>query len=340
MPNIIAPTTAVGDRLTPLYVVRTTEVRIDLSECFEIKERGQTLYGLGKPALDKIAQAGGISFDPALSGVVGKPSEDYLMFRAVANMTLPDGTKTTGIGTVEWMKNREYDPIAAELEDAKATYAANKTDQNRKMVYGKTKQLADIMRYRVPMVESKAMNRAVRRLMGLKAKYTKAELAEPFVVPHIEYMPDLADRNVMELLKSGADGRANALYGATADVSFDRPALPSGSDDEDFEDVPWSELKAQAEADDAAEEVEAELVEDEEESFDAEVPAGPLPTSDPAMYVVTDARSSYKDQTLLEVEGAHPGYCEFIVGKAKGSQELQDACRDYLVSYKPESDVL
>ena len=135
MSNTLLPTVALAGRLTPFHVIRTSEVKVEPSECFKITEKGKEFYALGKPALAKIAQAAGISWDAEKTGVVGQPTADYVMYRAVARMSMPDGQLVTGIGTTEWIAEEEVEPIKKRIAEAQA-----KGDTQK--VFGLTKALS------------------------------------------------------------------------------------------------------------------------------------------------------------------------------------------------------
>lgn len=71
----------------------------------------------------------------------------------------------------------------------------------------------DMRRHIVSLTQTKAMLRALRGLLNLKQKYTKAELSKPFVVPVL--VPDLdpSDPDVKRALLQAALGVQVALYG-------------------------------------------------------------------------------------------------------------------------------
>lgn len=356
--NVVAPTVELQGRLTPYHVLRTSEVKVDPSECFKIVDWVETdgggrtkveRWALGKPALMKIAQAAGIKFDPDLTKVVAVEGRKYLMYQAVATMPLPDGTETRTKATTEWFYEEEVQPIVDEVDELRKQLDASTDQQERKRLagryHGKKKQLADAMKYRVPMAETKAMNRAIRALLGLKSKYTAEELRAPFVVPRVEYVPDIDNPHVRELLKARAIDTQRALYGTTPDPQ--QVALPSAAP---AEDEPWQlpEQEDYTDEEPSVVDCDYEVVEDdvpppaqadvwEENGIDEELHA----TADPARYVIDDRGSTYKGKTLLEVEQlakeqGRQSYCVFMVKNKKGSDELRDACLAYLEAYDPD----
>jgi hypothetical protein len=321
--NRLLPQTSIEGRLTPFHTLRYSRTTITPSETFEVKEKGETLYALGKPALSRIAALAGITFDPDKTGIQ-KIDRDYLVYRAVASMKLPDGTAVTAVGTAEWDYEVLRDTAKPHLD-------------------------RDLRRFRIPMTETKAMHRAIRQLLGLKAKYTRAELAVPFEVPHVDYNPDISDPNVRALMSARRDVASDALYGA--------PALPAapGPMDDDETDIPAGTVmqlpdeQGPTEGDSFEDAGVAEIVEDEPVppacDSDGVVDAEPEPdtapdSGDPADYVF--ATGKFAGKTLGWVEntakekGGNPGYSKWLTTTDKGAPDLRQACEEWLVIYGGE----
>jgi hypothetical protein len=344
--NVLMPTTEVQGRLTPFHIIRSSEVMVQPSETYEIVEyvdgRKIVHYGLGKPALNRIAQAAGIEFIVDKTGLVGTPTREYLQYRAVARMRLQDGTFIERPGTVEWFYDLEVQPILDEVEELKREYEErrakgeplNSQDMKRLAgkLYGKKKQAHDALAKRVPMVETKAMLRAIRALLPIKSKYTAEELRAPFVVPRVDVVPDVDNPNVQALMQSRAIDISRALYGTSSEAAA--PALAAAPDEllpeyepyrqepavDDFEEVPFT--------DDAGDDMawDAELVDEPGEE-----------QIDPGDYRIEDTGSKFTGMTLHEVESARPGYCKEVLKRGWGSPEMRSACLAYLESYQPDN---
>jgi len=74
-------------------------------------------------------------------------------------------------------------------------------------------QKDEFSKFRSEMCETKALNRALRIAMQIKATYTKAELAKPFVVAYL--VPNLDNPTVREEAVKSFFGVARELYGVT-----------------------------------------------------------------------------------------------------------------------------
>lgn len=72
--------------------------------------------------------------------------------------------------------------------------------------------------------EARAINAAIRQF-GIKQKYTREELAKPFVLVRVVYMPDMSDPATRQLVTERALGGSATLYGAGAPQALP-PAEP------------------------------------------------------------------------------------------------------------------
>jgi len=143
---------------------------------------------LTKVALDRIAAAAGISWDPTRSGRLDDRSDPhYCHFRAVGFLRDLDGSRRTISGEKE-IDLREGTPTIFTDDPARMKHKwVNKqpTNQieNEGYVNGwSAARLAGQREHILSMAESKAKNRAVRSL-GVKQKYDISELQQkPFAV--------------------------------------------------------------------------------------------------------------------------------------------------------------
>jgi hypothetical protein len=138
------------------------------------------------------------------------PNKDDICMEA--EVLLPDGAG----GYRSIIASREWN-----AEDERAAAAGNER------LYAQAK------RFRKAVAESKALLRAVRSALSVKAVYTAAELKKPFVVPVVtlNYDDPALREAVVRRLASGVD----AVFGAAEPVT----ALPRGNDateDNAFED--------------------------------------------------------------------------------------------------------
>lgn len=168
--------------------------------------------GLSKVALDKIAGAAGLSWDPRMSGRLDDGSDPhYCHYRAVGTMRLFDGSLRTLSGEVE-IGAREGSSQIDEIE--------TKARKNNRDPEG---QILELRKFLLRHAESKAKNRAIRSL-GVRTSYEEAELAKPFVVARLQFTGRSEDPAARAMFRSKiADsflGASTSLYGAA-------PALPA-----------------------------------------------------------------------------------------------------------------
>lgn len=160
----------------------------DGGEVYELPGGNREL-ALTKVALDRIAAAAGISWDPVRSGRLDDGSDPhYCHFRAVGFVRDLDGGRRVLVGE-KVTDLREGNPnIFTEDPQRMArewdTQARRYTDRvkHEGFVKGWSQVRLDGAREHIlPMTESKAKNRVIRAL-GLRPKYTAEELQKPFVV--------------------------------------------------------------------------------------------------------------------------------------------------------------
>jgi hypothetical protein len=161
--HLLSPTQS--PELVPQFheiAIRVVRVRADEESGEVYKPQGARgdEVALTKVSLDRIARAAGISWDPVRSGRLDDRSDpDYCHFRAVGHMTDLDGRRVTITGEKE-----------IDLRDG-----------NPRIKGWSAERLGGAREHILAMCESKAANRVIRKL-GVKQKYTKAELAKPFAV--------------------------------------------------------------------------------------------------------------------------------------------------------------
>lgn len=188
------------------------------------------MCGLSKVALDKIAAAAGISWVPHLTGRLDDGRDPhYCHFRAVARVRDLDGTIRELPGEVE-IDARDGSPQIEEIASKARARAAKYNDTND----GGASQILELRKFLIRHAESKAMNRAIRKL-GVRTSYTRAELAKPFVVAKIMFTGRSEDPELRRMFAGKiADNflaSSNALYSGTPQAPHAAPthALPSAA---------------------------------------------------------------------------------------------------------------
>lgn len=203
--HLVSPASSVGS-LPEGCEVSTSFVRVDVeSESYDV---GMGKRGLSKVALDRIASAAGISWDPVASGRQDDGSDPYYcLFRAVGTMRGFDGTPVTITGTKE-MDLRPQSPQVVALEQ-KARAKGKSADA----------QVREMRLHILGHAESKARLRAIRSI-GIRTSYTPAELAKPFLIARLVFTGRTDD---VELGRTFAMMRAQAMLGGAAQLYGQAP---------------------------------------------------------------------------------------------------------------------
>ena len=200
--HLITPQTACGD-LPAGFALSTSLVWVDpQNETYAIPKSSKR--GLSKVALDKLAAAAGIDWNPVLSRRLDDASDPhYVHFQAVATVRNFDGTPRT------IAKSKELD--LREGSQASLSMTPGEIAQQRRCAY--------------EMAESKAMNRVIRTL-GVQTSYSPSELEKPFCVVKLAWTGQTDDVELRRMLAAKA---FDAFHGGTqAMYSQPAPSLPRG----------------------------------------------------------------------------------------------------------------
>lgn len=170
--HLVSPATAVSD-VPEGCSVSLSKIMVMPAETYPIP--GSNKLGLAKSALDRIAMAAGVHWDPRLSGRVDDGRDPHVCtFVAVGTFSHFDGSAVTVQGT-KHLDLRNRSPMATRiLETAK---------RNGKDGAG---QLRDMRAFLLEHAETRARLRAIRS-MGVRTSYTPDELAKPFVVAKLSF---------------------------------------------------------------------------------------------------------------------------------------------------------
>lgn len=279
--NVLVPdqvTTQVG----PWHAARITEVRVNpdptAGDIFETgsfwdKEKRQAVkvYALSKPALMRVSAAAGLiwHWSECKPEVI---SRDYVRYRAVAAVRLPDGSWQPTIGTkeidltvIEDELREQWTDKADELitkgglrKDEQSHYAhewkgGGEEDDRKAFLKPEARDryiedhvrsaLIQARKNKLQRAETGAMLRCVRALLAIKSQYTKAELEKPFIVPRIDFSPDFNDPEVRHaLIEHGMRAMAGLMGQMTPAMNLpaaaiERPALHARGDDDDSPSV-------------------------------------------------------------------------------------------------------
>jgi hypothetical protein len=205
--HLVSPATVVGE-LPAGTVLAISQVVVGVDE--ETYQLPGGKRGLAKVALDKIAAAAGVSWDPQQSGRLDDGSDPhYCHYRAVGRYRAFDGAEMVVNGEVE-LDARDGGPLHQEIREK--AERAKRSD-------GGAGQLLELRKFLLRHAESKAKNRAIRSL-GLRTSYAPEELAKPFMVAKVMFTGHSEDPVIKAAFAAAtADaflGSRRALYPAAA----------------------------------------------------------------------------------------------------------------------------
>lgn len=252
--NVLVPTQTIT-QVSPWHAARTSVVQVNpdpaAGDVFKVGSRynaqtkqSEDLYCLAKPALMRIAAAAGIVWNWRESGPQAL-QRDYVVYRAVGAVRLPDGSWQPIVGT----KEIDLTVVEEELREANLAKAQELASDPKKREYlrGMTPEQWAEVQTRTAMIqwrknklmraETGAMERVIKAALGIKSQYTREELQKPFIVPRIDFSPDYSDPEVRRaLIEHGVNAMAG-LFGQTLPSSA-AAALPSGRQPAPFERPP------------------------------------------------------------------------------------------------------
>lgn len=212
--HLVTPTTSVpslplGCGIAVSYV--TADTNSD-----DVYSVGGKKVGISGHVLNRIAGAAGIDWDPRESGRLDDGSNPhYCHFRAVGYVRNFDLSVRTLTGEVE-MDARDGSP---QIDEIRKKAAAREAEPNYKGKQdGGASQILELRKFLLRHAESKAKNRAIAGLPGVKRSYHPQELDRPFAVARLMWTgqvagnPELEQRFAIMGAEKMLDGMA-AMYG-------------------------------------------------------------------------------------------------------------------------------
>lgn len=195
--NVLMPVTYI-DRLPPMHEVSLRVAFFDPGGTWDNRSNGIWYelkggkLGLGKAALLSVwRMAGGEWWPPGCYREDDGSTELYWRYRASG--VLKGWTGQMG----KWTCARERD-----LRDGSAA-TAGMSDAQKGMV----------RQFGGETCETMAMLRVVRAALGFRGGYTKAEAARPFILPVLQFAPDLSNPRIAEMVTAAQLGALGAVYG-------------------------------------------------------------------------------------------------------------------------------
>lgn len=217
--NLVQPGGAVGGELPLLHAAGISFVFVDQNETYRIPGRSQV--GIGKNALDRIAAAAGVRWDPRLCGKVDDGADqNFVEYQAVGTVLQLDGTERmiTAVKRIDLRADKSL-PVEKWGSDAQEIHR-NAAKDNR----DPWPQILQARQNILSLAESKSKNRAIRSL-GVRTAYEPGELEKGFAIMRLQFTgrsedPEI-EREVAFMVARRALSSSTMLYGpASGDHSL------------------------------------------------------------------------------------------------------------------------
>lgn len=188
---------------------------------------GKSERGLSKTALDRIAAASGVQWDPRLCGRVDDGSNPYVVeYQAAATVLQLDGTERIINATkridLRAEKDASPDTWGTDAQEIAKESAANNKDPWPRILQQRQHILS--------LAETKAKNRAIRTL-GVKTAYSPEDIKKGFAVVRLGFTgqsddPDVQREVELMIAQRALTGRAS-LYGGGERAKIGPPTRPA-----------------------------------------------------------------------------------------------------------------
>jgi hypothetical protein len=215
---VLAPTTHM-DALPAGTRIVVTEVRVDArADTYRIAGDQRLI---GKPMLDQIANAAGIS---------------WIEERRTDDRSHPHYVEMLVRGTITDFDGSSRTITGSKAIDLRADAGGGESGKDYAEIAEKAKrggrspdrQLMEARKFICEIAASKAKNRAIAAALGIKRSYTEQELRRSFIVPKL--VPDTADPRAQRAVLATMMGASEALFGGNGrvvDASFEEPQDPA-----------------------------------------------------------------------------------------------------------------
>jgi hypothetical protein len=223
--NVLVPTLTIQE-ISPLHKPVLEIVRINPDakggEVYEIVQ-GSGDFSMRAVALQKIGYAAGLIWNAKGCGRTDDGSNpDIISYRAEAAVRKEDGTYMplnaeymVDLKIIEQETRESYERKGNALMTDKKKAGERFTEEDRKSYVEKSvkRDMLQKRKFRLQLAQTGAMDRVIRKILGLKGTYKRVELEKPFVVPKIAFSPDVSDPKVRELLLRQGMDATSALFG-------------------------------------------------------------------------------------------------------------------------------
>jgi hypothetical protein len=160
----------------------------------------QKMLRIHTHGLEKLAVAANIVWDPAQTGPIQIVSGQKCTFRAVGGLMKADGHIEYTATYFEMDLDVIKDDLAAKYKDTKDAWKLDRDWRQKRQ-------------HMVPIAESMARARLIRKLLGVRQEYTPAQLAKPFVLARWRMKLDMTDPDTKRLVTQAMVGAMLGIYG-------------------------------------------------------------------------------------------------------------------------------
>lgn len=287
--NLLVPVKSMQE-MSSMYkiIVNQVEIDPDYDKASDVYVQTKGYNGssdklaLTKVALSKLMTAAGITIVESKSIIPSTHKTAIEMAKAIGKTVEYDTRDTAHQVTIKVPEpSGQFREITMQneiiIEDLKAEYMEQKRNlviwedkkkrpaTEEEKLAAVEKQLTQFLSHKRAQCETKALNRALREAMGIKATYTAEELRKPFVVAHV--VPNLADPDLKQAVINNYTQSSAMLFAPRREVEEVR-AIEAPEKNKNIENTPSSD---ETEDDENIETVEAEIVgEDKPQSIPCE----------------------------------------------------------------------
>ena len=199
---------------TPMASVVRIDPAPDQGDVYELQGK----FAYSKAALDRISAAAGISWLPEMCGRTDSGQDpEIVRFRMAGKRKELDGQWRVVVREYEFdLKAREQELWDTIPKREWITKIADKAKRDKAIAETVAKDMVQLRKFKVQRAESGAANRVVRVFLGIKAHYTREQIARPVVVPKLVFTPDYSDPEVKRFMLAEATGTIPELYASQA----------------------------------------------------------------------------------------------------------------------------
>jgi len=174
-------------------------------------------------ALEKLANMANIKWDPINSAVVEHTRQQYVRYRAVGYMHKIDGEPLVQAAYGEMDTDTLREDLTAEYI-GKVRYDKKKSEKekNEYVDYCVNRDLRQKRKFMIPLAESNAKNRVIRKLLNIQHEYHPDDIKKPFVVVWFRMSLDFNDPEIKRMVVQAKLAATIGLFGSRIGLS----ALP------------------------------------------------------------------------------------------------------------------